>query len=97
MFSDNHNQGHGFFNHGHNNQSKGQDENQQRQKPKVFVPVTLKMVEEATPRPDDVCEIDGEAFNDIILVGRLITQTHEALRTTFEINDNKGVTKVIFY
>lgn len=55
------------------------------------------MIADAQPRPDDVCEIDGEQLNDIILVGRLITKQEESLRTTFEINDNTGSTKVIFY
>ena len=55
------------------------------------------MIEEANPRSDDVCEIDGEVFNDIILVGRVMSKTEESMRTTFEINDNTGYTKVIFY
>ncbi len=37
----------------------------QNRKNRVFVPITLKMVEDAQPRPDDVCEIDGEAVNDV--------------------------------
>ena len=37
----------------------------QRKKPRVFTPVTMRMVQEASPRPDDVCEIDGEAIQDV--------------------------------
>lgn len=25
----------------------------------------MKMIEDSQPRPDDVCEIDGEAINDV--------------------------------
>ena len=31
----------------------------------MFAPVTLKMIEEAQPRPDDVCEIDGDQINEV--------------------------------
>ena len=37
----------------------------QRRKNRVFAPVTMKMIHEASPRPDDVCEIEGEAINDV--------------------------------
>ena len=37
----------------------------QRRKNRVFAPVTMKMIQEASPRPDDVCEIEGEAINDV--------------------------------
>ena len=47
------------------NSQRKQDDNQGKTKNRVFVPVTLKMVADAQPRPDDVCEIDGEAINDV--------------------------------
>lgn len=25
----------------------------------------MKMIEDSQPRPDDICEIDGEAINDV--------------------------------
>lgn len=37
----------------------------QKRKNRVFAPVTMKMIQEAQPRPDDVCEIDGDAINDV--------------------------------
>lgn len=37
----------------------------QRRKNRVFAPVTMKMIHEAQPRPDDVCEIDGDSINDV--------------------------------
>jgi len=55
------------------------------------------MITEANPRPDDLCEIDGEAISDIIIVGRVIAKTEEPMRTLFELNDNTGTFKVIFY
>ena len=36
-----------------------------RRKNRVFAPVTMKMIQEANPRPDDVCEIEGEPINDV--------------------------------
>mmetsp|Transcript_42241 Transcript_42241/g.30933 ORF Transcript_42241/g.30933 Transcript_42241/m.30933 type:complete len:134 (+) Transcript_42241:76-477(+) len=74
--------------------SKG-DQNKPR--PRVFVPVTLKMVEEAQIRPDDQCEIDGEAVTEIVFVGRVIYNSEEAMRTILEVNDNTSICKVIFY
>ena len=68
-----------------------------KRKNRVFAPVTIKMIQEASPRPDDLCEIDGEAINDIIIVGRVIAKTEEPMRTLFELHDNTGIFKVIFY
>ncbi len=55
------------------------------------------MLELAQPRPDDVCEYEGEPIKDIILVGRLLRRLQEPMRTHFEINDNTGSFKIIFY
>mmetsp|Transcript_1548 Transcript_1548/g.2130 ORF Transcript_1548/g.2130 Transcript_1548/m.2130 type:complete len:134 (-) Transcript_1548:532-933(-) len=55
------------------------------------------MIQEASPRPDDVCEIDGDTINEIIIVGRVTAKQEEPMRTLFEINDNTGTFKVIFY
>jgi hypothetical protein len=38
---------------------------QGRRKNRIFAPVTMKMIQDSQPRPDDVCEIDGEAINDV--------------------------------
>ena len=45
--------------------NQGGDFGGQRRKNRVFAPVTMKMIQEASPRPDDVCEIEGEAINDV--------------------------------
>jgi activator of HSP90 ATPase len=57
----------GFGNKGSNTQYNDQNtgEQVQRRKQKVFTPVTLKMVMEAAPRPDDACEFDGDILNDV--------------------------------
>ena len=47
---------------------QGGDFGGQRRKNRVFAPVTLKMIQEASPRPDDVCEIDGDTINEVSLV-----------------------------
>jgi hypothetical protein len=79
-------------------QFKKPEENMnQKKKNRVFAPVTMMMIQEATPKPEDVCEIDGEPINDIIIVGRVIQRQEEPMRTLFEINDNSGTFKVIFY
>jgi len=36
-----------------------------KRKSRVFAPVTLKMIYEAAPRPDDVLEIEGENIADV--------------------------------
>ena len=51
----------------------------------------------AQPRPDDICEFEGDPINDIILTGRLIRRVEEPMRTQFEINDNTGTFFVLFY
>lgn len=49
-----------------NSARKGGDDNAQgRRKNRIFAPVTMKMITDSQPRPDDVCEIDGEAINDV--------------------------------
>ena len=48
---------------------------------KVFTPVTLKMVHYAQPRPDDVCEFEGDPISDVILIGRLLRRIEEPMRT----------------
>ena len=63
----------------------------------MFTPVTVRMVSASQPRLDDVCEYDGDAINDIILVGRLLRRIEEPMRTQFEINDNTGSFYVLFY
>ena len=63
----------------------------------MFIPVTIKMINDASPRPDDVFEIDGAPMNEIIITGRIINRTEQATRTSFDINDNTGVFTVVFY
>jgi len=55
------------------------------------------MITESNLLPDDVCEIDGQPINDVILVGRLTSEHEEAMRKNFEINDNTGSHKITFY
>ena len=38
-----------------------------QRKNRVFAPVTMKMIYEAAPRPDDVLEIEGENIADVSL------------------------------
>ena len=49
------------------------------------------------PRPDDICEFEGDPISDIILCGRLLRRIEEPMRTQFEINDNTGTFYVLFY
>lgn len=69
----------------------------ERRKAKVFTPVTVKMVRNAQPRPDDVCEYDGDPINDIIICGLILRRIEEPMRTQFEINDHTGTFYVLFY
>ena len=71
MFTDD--QG-GFFNQTAYGTSYGGQKPKFEEKKKtwMFIPVTIKMINDASPRPDDVFEIDGAPMNEIIIVGRII-------------------------
>lgn len=44
--------------------------------------MTLKMVQGAQPRPDDICEFEGgDPVTDIIIVGRILRRIEEPMRT----------------
>lgn len=47
MYSDNLQGGHGFFSHGNDQNQNRRGDEQSKPKPKVFVPVTLKMIDDA--------------------------------------------------
>jgi hypothetical protein len=68
-----------------------------QKKSKVFTPVTVRMIMNSLPRPDDICEFEGDPISDIILCGRLLRRIEEPMRTQFEINDNTGTFYVLFY
>eukprot|EP00347_Sterkiella_histriomuscorum_P015705 403356006 len=70
---------------------------QQVKKSKIFVPVTLKMVQECGARHDDVCEFDGDVICNIVVLGRLIQKRTEPQRTQFEINDTTSSFRILFY
>ena len=70
---------------------------EEKRRSRMFVPVTIKMIVEASPRPDDIFEIDGAPMNEIIIVGRIIKRDEQPTRTSFEINDNTGTFTVIYY
>jgi RecJ-like exonuclease len=55
------------------------------------------MLEEAPPNIDDKIEIDGEPFEEVVIVGRIIEIQHQNMRTIFHITDNTSSSKVIFY
>jgi len=40
----------------------------------MFVPVSIKMINDSQARPDDIFEIDGTAMNEVIIVGRIISK-----------------------
>jgi len=86
-----------WSNNNNNNQGGNHYNQQQMRRSKVFTPVTLRMVYMAQPRPDDVCEFDGDPISDVILVGRLLRLIEEPMRTQFEINDTTGSYHVLFY
>ena len=68
-----------------------------KKKSRMFHPVTVKMINESSPTPDDVFEIDGTSMNEVIICGRTISIDRQPMRTTIDINDNTGVFSVIFY
>ena len=36
----------------------------------------MKMIEEAAPRPDDVCEIDGDNINEVSIQSHIRVEAH---------------------
>jgi hypothetical protein len=38
---------------------------EEKKKSRMFVPLTIKMINEAHPRPDDIFEIDGAPINEV--------------------------------
>jgi hypothetical protein len=93
----------GFFNDGNdmkedmdNKGSKGSND-AEKKKPKMFVPVTLHMLDQSTTNSDDKFKIEGEEVTDIIVVGRLTSKDEQATRTAFDLCDNTGTFRVIFY
>lgn len=92
----------GFFETNDNNNNfeehKGTDQGEpEKKKSKMFVPVTLKMLQEATVGANDTFEIENEPISDVIICGRLLTKDEKPTRTTFDINDNTGTFKVTLY
>jgi replication factor A2 len=96
----------GFFetdndnNANNNGASKSNNFDGDKKKPKMFVPVTLRMLQKSTVTQDDQFEVEGEPITDIIIVGRLLSRDEQPTRTTFDINDNTGefnIFKVTFY
>ncbi|CAI2377469.1 unnamed protein product [Moneuplotes crassus] len=69
----------------------------EKRKSRMFVPVTIRMINDSSPRPDDIFEIDGAPINEVIIVGRIIKKDEQPTRTSFEINDNTGAFTVIYY
>ena len=59
--------------------------------------MTLKMVKESVPGPDEACEYDGGQFSDVIVVGRVIGMEEENMRTIMELEDTTETHKVTFY
>jgi len=55
------------------------------------------MVDDAKAGPNDMNEIDGEAFNDIVVAGRVIDQTMEAMKYMIYIDDSTAVRAISFF
>lgn len=77
------------------NQTQG--DQQSRRKFKIFAPVTIKMIEDCVPGPNDVCEIDGENINEVSILGRVTLMEKENMRHLIGLEDSTGHTMVTFY
>lgn len=55
------------------------------------------MIKDCAVGENDIFELDGETYSEVIFVGRALTMDEHPTRTTFDINDNSGVIKVTFY
>ena len=47
----------------------------------------MKMIQEASPRPDDVCEIEGEAINDVsnFSINEILVKSAHFLKQDFTL------------
>ena len=80
------------------NQNTEQGENREfKRKPKVFVPVTVKMICDSVTKEDDQVFFNNQQLSDVVIVGRLLCRVEEKMRTIFELNDNTGTFRVVFY
>ena len=79
------------------NRRQENERDQSKQRSRVFTPVTSFMIEQLNPGPDDVCEFSGEPISEVAIVGRLVSRNEQPMRVEFELNDNTGTVKLIFY
>ena len=104
MFGDS--AGGGFFDDAQNDQPKettnynastSKYSDADKKKPKLFLPMTLKMIKEADCSSDDKFTIGGEELNDVIVIGRVYQKEEHPTRTIYDINDNTATFRVTFY
>jgi hypothetical protein len=55
------------------------------------------MISNAVPGPNDVCEVDGEQLNEVMIVGRVIEMRDESMRTIIGVSDSTGYLEVTFF
>ena len=79
------------------NQYGNGQEGQQKRKPRIFVPMTLKSIAEAAIGPEEKLEVDGEDICDFIAVGRIVQVYKESMRTLVDLCDSTEIQNVIFY
>lgn len=70
---------------------------EETKKMKIFKPVSLKMIKDCAVGENDIFELDGETYSEVIFAGRVLAMEEHPTRTTFDINDNSGTIKVTFY
>lgn len=66
-------------------------------KTKMYIPVTIKMINDADCNQDDEFIIDDQIINDVIVCGRVYNREELPTRTCFDINDNTGCFRITFY
>jgi len=55
------------------------------------------MINESVPGPNDVCEMDGDSINEIMIVGKIVSKNEENMRIIMELEDSTGFLNVTFY
>lgn len=63
----------------------------------TMIPLTIKMLLDATDKPDDIFEINGVAVDQAIIVGRVYKIDEQSTRTVYNIDDTTGKIQIAYY
>eukprot|EP00347_Sterkiella_histriomuscorum_P006233 403353556 len=66
-------------------------------KKKLYIPVTCKQLRQMPVDMDDICLMNGDQVQEIVIIGRTMSCREDSMRFTLEINDSTEIFKVVFF